>query len=68
MWQVNEYIDPKDVGLDGPWCPLVYGKEALGCQRPTFEQLLQVGGPSPQEAFRPYPGPQHADLFAPPKL
>ncbi len=46
MWQVNEYIDPKDVGLDAAWCPLVYGKEALGCQRPTFEQLLQVGGPN----------------------
>ena len=40
--QVNEFIDPNDFGLSGAWCPLVYGKEALGCQRPTFEQLLQM--------------------------
>ena len=40
--QVNGYIDPKDFGLNGTWCPLVYGQEQLGCQRPTLQQLLQM--------------------------
>ena len=39
---MNGYIDPADFGLDGPWCPKVHGQEELGCQEPTFKQLLQM--------------------------
>jgi hypothetical protein len=39
---VNAYIDPEDFGLNGTWCPVVHGRESLGCQRPTFQQLLEM--------------------------
>ena len=42
--QVNLYIDPEDFdGLGNlGWCPLIYGREQLGCQLPTIKQLLEM--------------------------
>lgn len=40
--QVNGYIVPEDFGLDGPWCPKIHGQEKLGCQEPTFKQLMRM--------------------------
>ena len=32
LLQVNDYIIPEVFGLDGPWCPLIHGREEEGCQ------------------------------------
>ncbi len=42
--QVNLYIDPTDfdgLGTLG-WCPVIFGREQLGCQEPTIKQLLAM--------------------------
>lgn len=41
---MNAYIEPEDfqgLGQLG-WCPVIYGKEQLGCQEPTIKQLLAM--------------------------
>lgn len=40
-----KYMNAKELGLDGPWCPRLHGEPKTGpCQQPQIQHLLRMSG------------------------